>query len=179
MSPTTTDPSWKSAATRVQVSTDGETLTWAVEDAPRVCTRDPLRDIIAKPLELGHITRLENLPGRIDTSLTQCRVQTQECQQRLLQAQAGMDKPFKYAEELAAATARYDDISATMAAEQDEPVLVPAASGPGPSPGDRATRVSELLASARAKITDPAPVPPHRRPERAPEQNLGRGIDRE
>src|SRR5690348_16115150 len=31
---------------QIQVSTDGQTLTWTVDDAPRVSTRDPLRDIV-------------------------------------------------------------------------------------------------------------------------------------
>lgn len=164
---------------QIRVSTDGETVTWAVEDAAGILTRDPLRDIINNPLELGHITRLENLPGRIENALTQCRVETQEAQQRLTQAQAGMDKPFKYADDLSAAERRYDEISATMAAEQAEPVLVPAEARPGPSPSDRAKRVNGLLAEARAKLSDHRQAPGHPRPERSPDQCFDRGVDRE
>lgn len=133
---------------QIRVSTDGETLTWAVEDAPSVCTRDPLRDIINDSVELGHITRLENLPGRVDNALTQCRVEAQEAQQRLTQAQAGMDKPFKYADELVAAEARYDEISASMAAAHDEPALV-SVECDGPSAADRAERAGRLLIESR------------------------------
>lgn len=144
---------------QIRVSTDGETLTWAVEDARSVCTRDPLRDIISKPLELGHITRLENLPGRIDSALTSCRVEAQENQQRATQAAAGIGKPFKYGEELAAAEARYDGITAAMAAVQDEPVLV-SAEVSDRSSAARAERVGGLLADSRnlAEAADGRPT---------------------
>ncbi|HEY5848706.1 MAG TPA: helicase C-terminal domain-containing protein, partial [Microlunatus sp.] len=162
----------------INVSTDGETVTWTVEDAPTVRTRDPLRDILAKPVELGHITRLENLPGRIAASLANDRFQAQDFEQRLAQAEAGLGKPFQYAQELGAAEARYDDITAAMASTRDEPVLVSAEATSALSSTDRAARVSGLLAETRAKLADPQSPARHQRPERSSQIDHDRGLDR-
>ena len=167
---------------QIRARADGDSLTWTVEDAPGILTRDPLRDIVGTPIEIGHITRLENLPGRITNTLANHRIQAQDLKQRITQAEAGLGKPFQYSADLADAEDRYSQITATMAADQNEPVLVPAETSAGPTPGAHAVRVNGLLAETRAKLADPARpafTNSQRRPERNPQPNPDRGIDRE
>ena len=166
---------------QIRARADGDSLTWTVEDAPGVLTRDPLRDIVGTPIEIGHITRLENLPGRIANSLANHRIQAQDLKQRIVQAEAGLGKPFKYTAELQAAEDRYSEITATMAADQNEPVLVPAETRPDQPQRTRCT--SEWPAGRGPRQTRrPGPTSVHQQPtqtERNPQPNPDRGIDRE
>ncbi len=132
----------------VQVISDGETLTWSVADAPTVFTRDPIWEVTSQPVDLGHIKRLENLPGRVSAHLAQHESRAAELTRRITQAESGLGKPFQHREALHAAQTRYDEISAAMSAASDAPVLVPAETS-DPSATDRAGRVEQLLAQAR------------------------------
>ncbi len=161
---------------QVNVSTDGETLTWAIAAAPGTRTFTPLRDLIANPVDIGQVTRLENLPGRIASSLASYQVQAQDLEQRIRQAEAGQAKPFRYTAELETAEARYTEISAAMTASRDEPALVPSAATLNP-----AEHVSASLAKTRAILhSKPAlAAPTHHQPERSSQTYPNPGLDRD
>ena len=121
--------------------------------------------------------------GEIDEAAIDAhRVHAQDLQQRIVQAEAGLGKPFKYTAELQAAEDRYSEITATMADDQNEPVLVQAETAAGPTSTAHAVRVSGLLAEARAKLAEPARpafTSSQPRPDRNPQPDPDRGIARE
>lgn len=142
----------------IQVRADGETLTWMVADAPSVRTHDPLREL-GKQFDLGHIKRLENLAQRVPQTLANEQRLADDVARRIEHAEASQAAPFKHHADLAAAEARYADLTAQMAAHSaaQDVVATPVATTPTPAQPESSDRqLSELLARVSAGFGRPA-----------------------
>lgn len=146
---------------RIHVASDGETLTWTVADAASVRTHDPVRDL-GVSLDLGHVTRLENLARRVPQTLANEERRAEELERRADHARAGLGAPFKYAGDLADADRRHTELTQQMAAQAQAPDTASAAeaaprSTPLPAAASSSDdQLAELMARVGAGFGRPA-----------------------
>lgn len=103
---------------------------WSIVDAPDV-SRDVLWSADQPRTPLGTIARLENLPEQIGARIERLTIERADCLRTIREAERLIDRPFKHADALGAARARYAAVTTEIGelANQPEAAHQPDSSG--------------------------------------------------
>lgn len=119
-----------------------QTITWRLDGDAAVDLTTTSGPGEPNRVDLGTMRRLEHLNASIPSHLDQCRRRVYELEHTLAQSERLQHRPFRHAAELAAARARYSDLTARVAEIQNQPAgdeppweAVTAANSPGRDAG--------------------------------------------
>ncbi|GAA3707649.1 lactate dehydrogenase [Microlunatus aurantiacus] len=135
----------------IRVTTDGESLSWTVADAPTIRSHDSIRDV-SHGLDLGTITRLENLARRVPLAVASEHQRIDELERRISHAEASLAAPFTHTDDLGSAERRYAALSEQMKAASQQDTVVDSQADQAPQRLTSQPPVDQQLAQTMALV---------------------------